>query len=279
MKRAIMLAGVLMLMGAAAFALGQMDANERRVRIIEGPRIFDVSDHSAKIEWVTNFEGANHVVYRVAGSNQEWQSSYHRGGGTHHFLVLDNLEPGRRYEWQILTRDGDVRKDGQFRTAGRWRRDHDHDHDRDHDRGGYGDYGYSARVALFRGVNSDGSHFYTTNEAEQNERRFRPEGPAGFILGQPRDGTATLFRMISRTGDCLLTVNRDEVQRAIGWGYREEGVVGYIATAQWPGTQPLYRLVKPDGSGHLFTASVEERERTLRRGWRDEGITGYVWMK
>jgi hypothetical protein len=60
-------------------------------------------------------------------------------------------------------------------------------------------------------------------------------------------------------------------------GYREDGVVGYIANSQWPGTQPFYRLVKPDGSGHLFTASLEERDQTLRRGWKAEGITGYVW--
>ena len=28
-------------------------------------------------------------------------------------------------------------------------------------------------------------------------------------------------------------------------GYRDDGIVGYIATSQAPGTQPLYRLVKP----------------------------------
>lgn len=274
MKRAIMLAGLLIYMGAAVGALGQMDASERRVRIIEGPRIFDVSDHSAKIEWVTNSEGANQVRYRIAGSNYDWQSAYHRGGGTRHFLLLDNLEPGRTYEWQILTRDGDVRTSGEFRTEGR--RHHDHDGDRDHD----GDDGrYGNRVALFRGVNSNGSHLYSTNEGEQNERHFRLEGPAGYIFSQPRGGAAPLYRMTSRTGDCLLVVDRNDVQRAIGWGYREDGVIGYIATAQLPGTVPFYRLVKPDGSAHFFTTSEQERAETLRRGWKDEGITGYVWMQ
>lgn len=270
MKRAIMLAGVLMLMGAAAFALGQMDANERRVRIIEGPRIFDVSDHSAKIEWVTNFEGANHVTYRRAGSNDEWQSAYHRGGGTHHFLVLDNLEPGRTYEWQILTRDGDVRKQGEFKTEGHR---HGHDHDRG-DNGGYGDR-RDDRLTLYRSVNtSSGAHAYSTDSNAAPMPRFRMDGSMGFILGHERPGTAALHQMSARNGDYMITTDPYGMSR---YGYRDEGVLGYIATTQLPGTQPLFRLVKPDGSGHIFTASEQERAEVLRRGWRDEGVAGYIW--
>ncbi len=57
-----------MFLAASAFAQGHMDANEREVRIVEGPSIFNVTDHSARIEWVTNSAGANHVLYRVAGA-------------------------------------------------------------------------------------------------------------------------------------------------------------------------------------------------------------------
>ena len=157
MKRAIVLGGLLMFIGAAAFAQGRMDQAERDVRIVQGPNITDVTDHSVKIEWITNADGANHVVYRVVGSDQQWQSAYHQGGGTHHFLRLDNLEPDRTYEWKILTRDGDVRKAGEFRTEGHGHHDHDHDRADNYGNGGY-DRGYGARVALYRGVNSDGSH-------------------------------------------------------------------------------------------------------------------------
>lgn len=274
MKRAIMLAGVLMLLGAGAFALGQMDANERNVRIVQGPRIFDVSDHSAKIEWVTNFDGANHVVYRIAGSNYEWQSAYHRGGGTRHFLLLDNLEPGRTYEWQILTRDGDVRKAGNFRTTG-----HRHGRDRDRCYSGDGGYGGGNRVALYRAVDRSGAHLYYTDTNDQSLRNFRADGTAGYILDRPRGGTLGLHRLVGRNGDYLLTTDTNDIPRMESFGYLDQGVIGFIASEQLPGTQPLYRLVKPDGSGHFFTASPQERADTLRRGWRDEGIAGYVWLQ
>jgi len=33
-----------------------------------------------------------------------------------HSLQLTGLQRGKTYEWQILTRDGDVRQQGQFQT-------------------------------------------------------------------------------------------------------------------------------------------------------------------
>jgi Repeat of unknown function (DUF5648) len=268
MKRTLTLLGLLMFLGAASWAQGHMDQAERNVRIVQGPNITDVSDHSAKIEWITNTDGANHVVYRVAGSNQEWQSAYHQGGGTHHFLRLDNLEPGRTYEWQILTRDGDVRKRGEFRTEGRR-------HGRDHGyNGGYGDRG-GDRVTLYRSVNtSSGAHAYTTNSNDPNMRNFRMDGAMGYILSNERPGSAALHIMSAKNGDYMVTTDPYGMER---YGYRDEGVIGYIATTQLPGTQPFYRLVKPDGSGHFFTASEQERAEVLRRGWRDEGVAGYIW--
>ena len=53
----------------------------------------------------------------MAGSNSAWKSAYAAGGGTSHSLQLTGLEPGKTYEWQILTRDGDLRTAGQFQSA------------------------------------------------------------------------------------------------------------------------------------------------------------------
>ena len=39
------------------------DENERRVRIVRGPEIVNVTDDSATINWTTNFAGANQVRY------------------------------------------------------------------------------------------------------------------------------------------------------------------------------------------------------------------------
>jgi hypothetical protein len=277
MKQVFTLFGLVVFLGATAFAQGRMDEGERNVRIIQGPRIMNVTDHSARIEWVTNFDGANHVVYRVAGSNQEWQSAYHQGGGTRHFLVLQDLEPGRTYEWEILTRDGDVRKQGEFRTEGDRR--HGHRDDRCFPGNDGGGYGGGNKVALYRAVDRSGAHLYYTDTNDQSRRNFRADGTAGYILDHPWRGTLGLHRLVAGNGDYLLTTDINDIPRMEALGYRDEGVIGFIASEQLPGTQPFYRLVKPDGSGHLFTASPQERIDTLRRGWRDEGTAGYIWLQ
>jgi hypothetical protein len=291
MKRRLTLLGLsLMFSAVMAFAQRPMDDdNERRVRIVRGPDIVNVTDDSATLNWTTNFSGANHVRYRVAGSNDAWQSAYHQGGGTNHSLQLTGLQPGRTYEWQILTRDGDLRTSGQFQTARRDYRegDRDRDGDRDHDRDGdrrnhdwdrNRDYGN--RVALYRASNRQGSlHLYTTNGNEQNSRGYHAEGTAGFILTSQRRGTVPLYRMRGPNGDILLTVEQDAVAKMRSYGYREDGILGYVAGTQMPGTQTFFALVNQDGSLHFFTTSERERRQFLRNGWQDLGPAGYIWTQ
>jgi hypothetical protein len=126
MKRTLMLLGLgLMLSAPVAFAQKPMDqANEKAVQITQGPSITNISGNSATINWTTNSSGANRVRYRVAGSNSAWKTATHPGGGTSHSLQLTGLEPGKTYEWQILTTDGDlwavpVGRDRQWHRAGR----------------------------------------------------------------------------------------------------------------------------------------------------------------
>jgi hypothetical protein len=291
MKRRLTLLGLsLMFSAVMAFAQRPMDDdNERRVRIVRGPDIVNVTDDSATLNWTTNFSGANHVRYRVAGSNDAWQSAYHQGGGTNHSLQLTGLQPGRTYEWQILTRDGDLRTSGQFQTARRDYRegDRDRDGDRDHDRDGDRrnhdwdrDRDYGNRVALYRASNRQGSlHLYTTNGNEQNSRGYHAEGTAGFILTSQRRGTVPLYRMRGPNGDILLTVEQDAVAKMRSYGYREDGILGYVAGTQMPGTQTFFALVNQDGSLHFFTTSERERRQFLRNGWQDLGPAGYMWTQ
>lgn len=309
MKRRLTLLGLaLMLLAGAAFAQRPMDdANEWNVRIVSGPDIVNVTDNSATINWTTNSSGANHVRYRVAGSNDQWQSAYHPGGGTYHSLQLTGLQPGRTYEWQILTRDGDLRTSGQFQTrrdyrGGDWRdrdgdydgdrRDRDRDRDGDYDRdrrdrdGDYDDDGrdygrdFGNRVALYRASSRRGNlHLYTTNSNEQNDRGFHAEGTAGYILTSRRWGTVPLYRMYGPNGDMLLTVEQDEVARMQGYGYRDDGILGYVAAKQMPGTQTFFRLMSQDGSLHFFTTSDRERRQFLRHGWQELGPAGYIWTQ
>jgi hypothetical protein len=287
MKRRLTLLGLsLMLSAVTAFAQRHMDdQNERNVRIVRGPDIVNVTDGSATINWTTSSSGANHVRYRVAGSNDQWQSAYNQGGGTNHSVQLTGLQPGRTYEWQILTRDGDLRTSGQFQTARREYRDGDrrdgdrHDRDRDGDRG-YDARDYGNRVALYRASNRQGNlHLYTTNDNEQNSRGFHAEGTAGFILASQRRGTVPLYRMRGPNGDTMLALDQNEVAQMRGYGYRDDGILGYVAGMQMPGTQPFLRLVNQDGSLHFFTTSDRERRQFLRNGWQELGPAGYIWTQ
>jgi hypothetical protein len=287
MKRRLTLLGLsLMLSAVTAFAQRHMDdQNERNVRIVRGPDIVNVTDGSATINWTTSSSGANHVRYRVAGSNDQWQSAYNQGGGTNHSVQLTGLQPGRTYEWQILTRDGDLRTSGQFQTARREYRDGDrrdgdrHDRDRDGDRG-YDAHDYGNRVALYRASNRQGNlHLYTTNDNEQNSRGFHAEGTAGFILASQRRGTVPLYRMRGPNGDTMLALDQNEVAQMRGYGYRDDGILGYVAGMQMPGTQPFLRLVNQDGSLHFFTTSDRERRQFLRNGWQELGPAGYIWTR
>jgi len=279
MKHMLTLAGLSLILTATA-AFSQRDEDrERHVRIVEGPTVSDIRSDSATIRWVTSSDGANHVRYRVARRNGEWQSAYYQGGGTLHTLTLTGLEPGNTYEWEILARDGDLRKSGEFQTESRRR---DRDRDRDRDDGGYDQDGraYGARIPLYRSSDSKGlRHLYTTDESERNAHGFHAEGPAGYILTSQRPGVVALHRMTGRNGDTLLTVDLNEQARMRRAGYRENGIVGYLASTEFRGTEPLYRLVNSDGSVHLFTTSRSEIGRFQEQGWKEEGITGYIWTR
>ena len=98
MKRKLTLLGLsLMFSALMAFAQRPMDdENERRVRIVRGPDIVNVTDDSATINWTTNFSGANHVRYRVAGSND---------------AVAVRLSSGRRHQPLSPTHGASARQD------------------------------------------------------------------------------------------------------------------------------------------------------------------------
>jgi len=286
MKRTLTLLGLgLMLSAPVAFAQKPMDsANEKAVQITQGPTISNITGNSATINWTTNSAGANHVRYRVAGSNSAWKSAYAPGGGTNHSLQLTGLEPGKTYEWQILTRDGDLRTAGQFQsaaTAGGTAPDVNAN------AGNTPAYPAPApgatndgKVPLYRSSNSTGNlHLYTTNAGEQNANGFHAEGITGYLLSSQGSGTVPLYRMTGGNGDTLLTQASNERSAMQAHGYRDDGIVGYIASTQAPGTMPLYRLSSPDGSAHFYTASTTEKSQFQGQGWRDEGVVGYIYQQ
>jgi hypothetical protein len=85
--------------------------------------------------------------------------------------------------------------------------------------------------------------------------------------------------MTGGNGDTLLTQASNERSAMQAHGYRDDGIVGYIASSQAPGTQPLYCLSNPDGSEHLYTTSASEKAQFQSQGWKDQGIVGYIYQQ
>lgn len=286
MKRTLMLLGLgLMLSAPFAFAQKQMDqANEKAVQITQGPTITNITGSSATINWTTNSSAANRVRYRVAGSNSAWKTATNPGGGTSHSLQLTGLEPGKTYEWQILTTDGDLRTSGQFQSAATANGTAP---DVNANSGAApaapapgATNASSGKVPLYRSANSNGTlHLYTTNAGEQNANGFHAEGTTGYLLSGQGSGTVPLYRMTGSNGDTFLTQSGNELSAMQAHGYRNDGVVGYIASSQAPGTQPLYQLSNSDGSAHLYTTSSSEKSQFESQGWKDQGIVGYIWQQ
>lgn len=288
MKHTLTLLGLgLMLSAPVAFAQKPMNSAEKAVQITQGPTISNITGNSATISWTTNSAGANDVRYRVAGSNSAWKTAYAPGGGTNHSVQMTGLEPAKTYEWQILTRTGDLRTSGQFQTAAT--------------AGGTAPdvnagntpapastgapaaaapAAGSGKVPLYRASNSAGNvHLYTTNAGDQNANGFHAEGVTGYLLSSQGSGTVPLYRMTGGNGDTLLTQAANERSAMQAKGYSDGGIAGYIASTQAPGTEPLYRLSSPDGSSHFYTASTAEKTQFQSQGWKDEGVTGYIYQQ
>ncbi|MGE5322279.1 MAG: fibronectin type III domain-containing protein [Actinomycetota bacterium] len=243
-------------------------ASERNVHITQGPTVTNISGNSATVHWTTDKTAANHVKYRVAGSGT-WQSAYNAGGSTNHSMQLTGLQPGQTYQWQILTRDGDVRTSGQFQTAAT--------------ANGTapavnatspGATASGAKIPLYRSVstNSD-EHLYSTSASPQPG--FREEGVAGYLMQSQTPGTVPLYSLKSANDD-MLSTNASEAAGT----YQNAGTLGYIATSQQPGTTPLYRMFNTKDGTHFATANAQEHAQVLASGsFRDDGILGYVWQQ
>ena len=272
-----------MLLAGAALAQKQMDQqSEKNVQITQGPNITGITGTSATMNWTTNTAGANHVRYRVAGSNGAWKSAYHQGGGNSHSLQLSGLEPGKTYEWQILTRDGDVRTQGQFQSAATatGTAPDVNGSAAPPAAGGGGNAIAGAKVPMYRAVNTqtNGGHSYSVNSGELSGPNMKLEGPAGYVMSSQAPGTLPLYRLVNANGDNWLTADAGEKANALSSGYRDGGIIGYIATSQAPGTEAFYRMATSNGGIHFYTASPGERTQVLGQGgWSDQGVLGYIW--
>ena len=158
-----------------------------------------------------------------------------------------------------------------------------------------------------------GFHFYTADAYERDKAakyaRYQVRGVAAYVLPKPAHGTVPLYRLRAEAQNYkkqpvstkhFYTTDKAEADKAIAAGWKDEGVVGFVAPPDrgLPGTVPLYRLYRPEqynshtktyghehtGDGDFFyTTSVEERDHALyyktARGltYVSQGVAAYVW--
>jgi hypothetical protein len=89
------------------------EAAEKSVQITSGPTVANLSATSATLQWSTNKEASNDVHYNCGGKDK---IAYSRGGSTNHSVTLTGLKPGTTCTWKIMTREKEVRQEGQFQT-------------------------------------------------------------------------------------------------------------------------------------------------------------------
>lgn len=277
-RKLSLLAFVLSLMSLAAFAqTSTMDQqSEKNVKITQGPTVTGITGTSATINWTTDKNASNHVKYRTAGS--AWKSAYTAGGSKTHSAQLTGLQPGQNVEWQILTRDGDVRTSGQFQTAATAAGTAPDVNASTAANPAAPSSPSSSHVPLYRGDNtSTGQHLYTTNQSEITAAGWTTLGSIGDVATTQESGTEPLYRVLLPNGDHFYTTSATEHSSVLAQGGKDEGIVGYIATSQQPGTKPLYRLLSTKNGMHFYTTSPADLATAAAQGYKQEGVIGYVF--
>jgi len=105
-------------------------------------------------------------------------------------------------------------------------------------------------------------------------RKARQQIPGVYV----QEGTVSLYRLYSQTDqNHFYTASASERDIAIGRGYTDEGIAGYIYPSQEQGTTPLYVLYNATFKDHFYTINESDKTYALNHGYADYGIAGYIY--
>jgi lysine/ornithine N-monooxygenase len=93
--------------------------------------------------------------------------------------------------------------------------------------------------------------------------------------------TVPLYRLLKNgTGNHFYTTSAAERDNAVkSYGYKYEGIAGYVFSTQVADSIPLYRLVLSTSTAldHFYTTSAAERDNAVKSyGYKYEGVQCYV---
>jgi len=103
---------------STATAQNDHDADDKNgdIDVLSGPDVQPANDH-AVIRWRTDKVSASSIKYGTSQSNMSQEQKI-SGGSRDHNVTLTGLQPGTKYYFEILSRNGQVRKTGEFTTEG-----------------------------------------------------------------------------------------------------------------------------------------------------------------
>lgn len=119
-----------------------------------------------------------------------------------------------------------------------------------------------------------GEHFYTTDSNEGNCCGFQLEALNFFQL---YDAVHPMLTGFYRCYDNVSGFHHYTTDAGCEGLPVNEGIIGYIGTADLPGSTELYRSYNPMNGDHFFTTSMAEHGAAVGGGFTDEGIVGWVW--
>jgi len=100
----------------SAQAQNNHKADNGDIDVVSGPSVDPASDH-AVIRWSTDKVSASSIKYGTDQNNMSQEKKI-SGGSRDHNVTLTGLQPGTKYYYEIVARNGQVRKTGEFTTQG-----------------------------------------------------------------------------------------------------------------------------------------------------------------
>jgi hypothetical protein len=133
----------------------------------------------------------------------------------------------------------------------------------------------SSKIPVYR-LSKNGIHFFTPSAIERDlavqHSGYANEGIAFYAQSGMTGDTMTVYRM-ERSGRYFFTSSYTEKILAAMANYRQETSGFYMYPPNYPGTTPVFRLVKSSTGDYLYTTSAIERDIAAQQyGYTYEGI-------
>jgi hypothetical protein len=120
-------------------------------------------------------------------------------------------------------------------------------------------------------------HIYTSDDTAPAASPFVGEGTVFAVSAAKQDGMIPLYRLHKRTH--LYTASDPERAHALGDGYADDGIVGYLFVQPSPGLVPLHAWFNPKTNLRFLSLDEGESAAIESQGFAAEGVIGHVFAR